>query len=149
MNVDQFATLWAIFGYIGQKWGTTTTCTMPQTQFQQVLQWQMERDPAYLAYYIECLAEYNALVQQFGAPAAMAMLFAENQLPSPKLPNVANHVLLEFMRWNVAFGGFQTFGYQNYNGWMGGGSYLSKPPPYRALPSTSPVKGPATGVDHV
>ena len=127
------ATLWTIFGFIGQNWGTTQTCEMPQWQFNQVIQWQIQRDASYAGYYAQAVAEYKDLYARYGQDAA-AYLYRENQQPSPKLPDVANYVLLEFMRWNVAFGGFRTFKYENYNGWMGGGSYLKKPPPYRALP---------------
>lgn len=127
------ATLWIIFSFIGQNWGTAQTCEMPRSQFDQVIQWQIQRDPSYWGYYAQAIAEYRALYARYGQ-AATAYLYRENQLPNPKLPDVANYVLLEFMRWNVAFGGFRTFQYENYNGWMGGGSYLTKPPPYRALP---------------
>ena len=104
----------------------------------------MQRDPNYAAYYAQATLEYSALLNQFGGNTQLALqaLFSENQLPNPKLPNVANFVLLEFMRWNVAFGGFQTFNYANYNGWMVGGSYLKVPPPYRALPDNIVVVGP-------
>ncbi|KWC36269.1 hypothetical protein WL51_19330 [Burkholderia ubonensis] len=150
MNDDQINVLWAVFGYIGENWGTASTCTMPQAQFQQVLQWQIQRDPAYKNDYLATVTEYQLLLRQYGSPAAaLARLFAENELPDPKLPDVANHVLLEFMRWNVAFGGFKTFGYENYNGWMGGGSYLTQPPPYRALPGEHVVSGPTAGGRYV
>jgi hypothetical protein len=138
------ATLWTIFGYIGQNWGTAQTCNMPQAQFNQVIAWQVARDPAYSGYYAEAVTEYQALYAKYG-PAALAVLYQENQLSNPKLPQVANFVLLEFMRWNVAFGGFRSFQYENYNGWMGGGSYLNRPPPYRALPM---VPAPPSGAQH-
>lgn len=38
MNDDQIDVLWAVFGYIGQNWGSSADCAMPQTQFQQVPQ---------------------------------------------------------------------------------------------------------------
>jgi hypothetical protein len=135
--------LWLIFGYIGTNWETASFCTMPEGQFREVILWQVQRDPCYGEYYTQAVAEYQVLLQQYGdQQLALQALFTENQLPSPKLPDVANYVLLEFMRWNVAFGGFRAFNYENYNGWMGGGSFLSKPPPYRALPMGPPT---ATG----
>lgn len=139
MNEDDINILWLSFLYIGTNWGTASFCTMPQSQFQQVIAWQVQRDVNYQGYYLAAIAEYNALLEQYGNPqAALEVLFQENQLPAPKLPDVANYVLLEFMRWNVAFGGFRAFNYENYNGWMGGGSFLNQPPPYRALPVTQP-----------
>lgn len=126
--------LWRIFEFIGTNWGISEICDMPRTQFVQAVDWQVERDPTYAAYYSEAVAELNDLERRYPAPAqALQVLFRENRLPEPKLPNVANHVLLEFMRWQIAFGGFRSFDYKNYAGWMGGGSFLSVPPPYRAL----------------
>lgn len=148
MNDDQIDVLWAVFGYIGQNWGTSADCAMPQTQFQQVLQWQMQRDPAYQGYYQQAVAEYQQLLEQYGSPPpAMAALLAENRYHPTNPSNVANFVLLEFMRWNIAFGGFKAFGYENYNGWMGGGSFLQQPPPYRALPVSVQVQ--TLGGNHV
>jgi len=126
--------LWAMFGYIGLNWRNAQECDMSESQFYEAVNWQVGLDPAYNGYYAAAIGEYNYLLAKFGDPQqALRVLFQENQLPNPKLPAVANHVLLEFMRWQVAFGGFRAFSYMNYNGWMGGGSYLNVPPPYRAL----------------
>ena len=148
------ATLWLMFGYIGTNWGTTNTCEMPQAQFDLAVNLQVQRDPNYGLYYAQATTEYWVLYNLYGnTQLALEELFIQNQLPNPNLPNVANYVLLEFMRWNVAFSGFQTFNYANYNGWMGGGSYLTVPPPYRALPVSIVVVGPSgtsaqKGVQH-
>ncbi|WP_411380050.1 hypothetical protein [Pseudomonas sp. MPB26] len=134
MDQDQINVLWSLFGFIGQRWGTAADCQMPQQQFQQALQWQMQRDPSYLGYYRQTIAEYKVLLQQYHQPTlALAALIDQNPYAPSNPSAVANYVLLEFMRWNIAFGGFKTFGYMNYNGWMGGGSFLNQPPPYRAL----------------
>lgn len=144
MDKEAVDVLWQIFGYIGTNWGTADSCKMPQTQFDQALAWQVARDSNYQGYYQQTVAEYSALLAKYGSSQqAIQVLLQENQLPSPKLPDVANYVLLELMRWNAAFGGFSSFGYQNYNGWMGGGSFLNVPPPYRALPDSQP-----TGAHH-
>ena len=146
MNEGDINTLWLFFGYIGTTWGTASYCTMPQTQFQQVIAWQVQLDQRYEGYYLEAITEYGALLEQYGNPqAALQALFQENQLQNPKHQNVANYVLLEFMRWNVAFGGFRAFNYENYNGWMSGGSYLNVPPPYRALPMVQPESVDSSG----
>ncbi|WEL89767.1 hypothetical protein P0D90_07960 [Pseudomonas sp. CBSPCBW29] len=147
MNEDQINVLWSLFGFIGLKWGTAADCGMSQQQFQQALQWQMQRDPAYTGYYRDTIAEYQALLRQYGQPSlALAALITQKPY-SPSNPSaVANFVLLEFMRWNIAFGGFKAFGYMNYNGWMGGGSFLQQPPPYRAL--NIPVQNLPVGGDH-
>lgn len=137
LNDTQTDVLWSIFVYIGENWGTAANCSMPQAQFHQALQWQLQRDSAYLGYYQQTIAEYQRLLAQYGSPPpALAALLAENRYQSSNPSNIANFVLLEFMRWNIAFGGFRTFGFVNYNGWMGGGSFLQTPPPYRALASS-------------
>ena len=142
--------LWKIFSYIGVHWRTMSSCTMPESQFQEVIRWQIQLDSKYQGYYLEAITEYKKLLKQHDgdSQAALQALFEENRLPTPpatspepKHPHIADFVLLEFMRWNVAFGGFRTFGYENYNGWMGGGSFLSQPPPYRALPNDVDMKG--------
>jgi len=126
-------TLWLIFLHIGIQWNNSQYCAMPQSQFVQAVEWQVGLNPDYADYYNATVAEYWRLVGQYGPEQGMQALFQENQLPNPKYPNIANFVLLEFMRWQVAFGGFRAFAYENYCGWMGGGSYLQVPPPYRAL----------------
>ena len=125
--------LWQIFQFIGVNWGISANCDMPQTQFVEAVNWQTGRDPNYALYYNEAVAELQTLLEKYPPNQALQILLQENQLPNPKLPDVANYVLLEFMRWQVAFGGFRSFAYENYNGWMGGGSFLQVPPPYRAL----------------
>ncbi|TLP55504.1 hypothetical protein FEE96_22570 [Parasedimentitalea maritima] len=126
--------LWLVFQHIGQQWGNAAEADMPEVQFNQVIDWQVELDPNYALYYAETISEYTKLLQQTGSSdAALKILFAENQKDAPKLPNVANFVLKEFMIWQVAFGGFRAFGppYQNYTGWMGGGNFNDIPTPYR------------------
>lgn len=128
--------LWLIFQQIGILWGNAGSSDMPQAQFDQVVAQQGQLNPAYEGYYTDTIALYQELLQVYGGnqQQALTQLFLQNQLPQPAQPDVANFVLLEFMRWQVAFGGFRAFGYENYNGWMGGGSFLQVPPPYRALP---------------
>jgi len=132
------ATLWLIFGQIGEQWNNGQYCDMPQAQFAEAIARQVGLDPSYIGYYNAAVSEYQTLLEQCGGnqQQALQILFQQNQVPIPPSPNVsdiANYVLLEFMRWQVAFGGFRAFGYENYNGWMGGGSFLQVPPPYRAL----------------
>lgn len=133
---DFYVILWAIFSYIGTHWQNTKQCDMPEAQFQKAIDWQVELEPSYAVYYAAAVAEYTRLLQETGDPqAALSILFSENTSDDPKLPDVQKYVLGEFMRWQVAFGGFRAFGppYENYSGWMGGGSFEANPPPYRAL----------------
>lgn len=135
MNNPDVATLWLIFGHIGKTWQNEQYCDMSLSQFRQAVSQQVRLKPAYLDYYSLAAAQYQLLCEESGGDQEVALkrLFAENTLPSPKFPPIAQFVLLEFMRWQVAFGAFRAFDYQNYSGWMGGGSFLQMPPPYRAI----------------
>lgn len=130
--------LWAIFDFIGTNWDNAGFCAMTQAQFVEVVNWQAQRDPQYAGYYATAVSEYQELLAQYGGDQqeALTALYAQNQAPYSN-PAVGQCVLLEFMRWQVAFGGFKSFGYMNYTGWMGGGSFLTVPPPYRALATGS------------
>ncbi len=135
-EVEFQTVLWQIFQYIGVIWGNSAESGLEQFQFQRAVTWQVELDPNYATYYAEAVAEYTRLLQETGSvDTAMRTLFAENQADDPKLPDVAQYVLKEFLTWQIAYGGFRAFGppYQNYTGWMGGGSFNDVPPPYRAI----------------
>ena len=134
MNPD-VATLWAIFGHIGSKWQNADYCDMSLEQFSHAITQQVELKPVYLGHYNFTTAHFKTLCEEEGGNQELAMdrLFTENRLPSPRYPQIAQFVLVEFMRWQVAFGGFRAFDYQNYSGWIGGGSFLKMPPPYRAI----------------
>ncbi|OWY61943.1 hypothetical protein B7486_61070 [cyanobacterium TDX16] len=127
------ATLWTIFGFIGTNWGNAAECDMDEAQFTKAVGWQVQVDPTQGDAYAQAVTSYQALLAAHGGDeqAALTQLYGQNQTGSGT--PIAG-VLLGFMRWQVAFGGFRTFGYTNYTGWMGGGSFLSEPPPYRALP---------------
>lgn len=123
-------TLWEIFTFIRTKWQNTDGVDVKQ--FQMIINDRINLIPAYGDYYQESIAEYQRLIDQYGDKnRALDALFTENELPDPKLPNIANYVLAEFMRMQTAFGGFKKYGYENFSGWMGGGSYSQSPPPYR------------------
>ena len=125
-------TLWTIFGYIDRHWCTETT--MSKAQFGRALDSQVTLDSCYQQLYDETAdACQKELDQQHGnIEAALEALYAKNTQPNPAEPNVAK-VLGEFMNWNVALGGFRSFGYENYPGWGRNGSFLQQPPPYRTV----------------
>ncbi|ETW97597.1 MAG: hypothetical protein ETSY1_21980 [Candidatus Entotheonella factor] len=128
----QSEVLWTVFGYIDSHWDVNTE--MSKTRFEQALASQVGLDPVYQLRYDETAAAYQAELEQHGnIEAALEALYSKNTAPKPAQPDVAQ-VLGEFMKWNVAFGGFRSFGYMNYPGWTGNGSFLNDPPPYRALP---------------
>ena len=128
--------LWSIFQYIGVIWGNTAQSGMEEFQFNRVIDWQVAIDPNYATYYAATVAEYTRLLQSSGSvDVAIRTLFSENQAPNPKVANVEQYVLKEFLIWQIAYGGFSAFGppYENYTGWMGGGNFNDVPTPYRAI----------------
>lgn len=134
-NLDT-ETLWTIFEFIGTNWGNAQFCAMPKDQFIEVVNWQVNLNSVYSNYYSTAVVQYQGLLAAYGGNQQLALkaLFQQNQLPNLN-PDVGTHVLYEFMCWQVLSGGFRAFGgYVNYTGWMGGGSYLNNPPPYRSLP---------------
>lgn len=119
-----------IFLFIATNWKTGESMTRPQ--FDLAVRGQVAIDAAYLLYYSQTEAAYHDALRQAGGDQqkALALLYSSNTYPNPQQPNVAK-ILGEFMRWHIAFGGFQSFGYENYPGWMGGSTFTAQPPPYR------------------
>ena len=138
-NFDATQELWEIFLFIRTNWQSTDDVNFDQ--FESIVNYKTSLDSDYLGYYQQAVTEYENLYQQTGdKQMALGILYQQNQCvdaggdstcSSAKLPEVAKYVLWEFMQMNVAFGGFRDFGYENYQGWMGGGSYEQVPPPYR------------------
>lgn len=125
-------TLWIIYTYIRQRWQAEDG--MSEAQLKLIVDGKIRLYPDYAGYYAAAVTEYRRLLAQTGdRNRALDILYTENQLPNPKLPDVATRVLGEFMTYHVAFGGFRTYGFENFPGWMGGGSYQQVPPPYRTV----------------
>ena len=123
--------LWTIFAYVATRWQAPSDMTKDQLEL--AVNGQTQLEPNYAGWVSETLARYRALLESTGSEdAALAALYAGNQQPEPESQGIAT-VLANFMSWSVAFGGFRSFGYENYPGWMGGGSFEQRPPPYRAL----------------
>jgi hypothetical protein len=124
--------LWEIFSFISKKWQSQDGVSLDQ--FELIINYKVTLNSVYTTYYQNTVLEFQKLLNQFGnKEKALVQLFRENQMPTPKLPDVAKYVLNEFMTMHVAFGGFKVLGYQNYRGWMGGGTYQQTPPPYRVV----------------
>ena len=130
MDSEATQILWDIFAFIRSNWNSSDD--MSQDQFNLMIKYKVGLNGNYLQYYTAAIDEYNKLFNQTGnKQKALTLLYRENILPKPALPDVANYVLGEFMTMHVAFGGFKAVGYENYRGWMGGGSFEQVPPPYR------------------
>ncbi|QQO55799.1 MAG: hypothetical protein N838_23060 [Thiohalocapsa sp. PB-PSB1] len=123
-------TLYKIFTFIRSQWGTSDGVS--EDQFELIVGYKANSDPAYAFYYTVAVATYEALLKKLGnEEAALTALYQENQQPDPANQDIAQYVLGEFLTMNIAFGGFSLFGYENFRGWMGGGSFEDTPPPYR------------------
>ena len=131
MESPELDRLWEIYTYIRKHWQAEDG--MSTAQLKLIVDGKIAIDPAYAGYYDSAVAEYEALTAQHGSrDKALAALYSENETPNPKLPEVAQYVLGEFMTFHVAFGGFKAYGFENFPGWMGAGPYTQTPPPYRA-----------------
>lgn len=115
--------LWLIFRFIGKRSGTV--CDLEQADFESILDLKTNRSPSYLYEYrlaarllrddLGTMAEEEALLQLFENDNAF----------------LREHVLLEYVRLYLIYGGYRAFGVKNFKGHMGGSFTPPSPLPYR------------------
>jgi hypothetical protein len=128
--------LWTIFTFIGATWDNSELTTIASRQdLKRILDLKTGVAPSYLTEYREGLRIFRTLRAQLGEQEALRLVFFET--PDPRL---RQFVVLEFLRLQVASGGFARFGgYRNYPGFPGGPFDDPSNPPYR------PISPPAEG----
>ena len=119
--------LWSIFDFIGTHWGTWQDCHITTVQdLKPIIDLKTDMQPSYLTEYQETLVLFRAWRSDVGEEAALQRLFAL-EASSP----VQQYVLFEFIKLHVSQGGFHTFGYVNYQGYMRGAFNNRARLPYR------------------
>jgi len=129
MKQEMIKDLWDIFIYIRIRWGVNDSITIES--FNEIINHKITLNKKYYDYYQLALSECQRLYEQVkDMHLAIELLYTNNQLPLPKVPEIAQYVLLEFMQINVVHDGYKIIDFKNYAGAMGG-SFDQSAPPYR------------------
>jgi len=123
---DELDDLFRMFRYISETWDNRCTIDT-RAAFRAIVDLKTGRPPSYLAEYRAAIARFRAARDQSGEPAALeAVFFEDDDL------HLRHHVIAELLRLQVASGGFRAFGYNNYQGYMGGSFADPRRLPYPA-----------------
>lgn len=128
LRADEVRDLWSLFAFIGTTWDNGTLSVIDSRQdLEQVLDLKTGVAPSYLTEYREAIRILRNLRSLHGEREALRRVLFET--PDARL---RQFVVLEFLRLQVATGGFARFGgYRNYPGFRGGPFDDPSDPPYR------------------
>lgn len=117
LRPDEVRDLWSLFAFIGATWDNAELSTIDSRQdLESVLDLKTGAAPSYLTEYREGVRILRGLRSQHGEREALRRVLFET--PDARL---RQFVVLEFLRLQVATGGFARFGgYLNYPGFRGG-----------------------------
>jgi hypothetical protein len=130
LRSDEVRDLWKIFEHIGTTWDNEDLTTIDSRQdLERILDLKTEIVPSYLTEYREAVRIFRNLRAQFGEQEALRRILFEE--PDARL---RQYVVVEFLRLQVAAGGFLRFGgYRNYPGFPGGPFNDPSHLPYRPI----------------
>ncbi len=130
LRFDEVRDLWKIFELIGSTWDNRKLTTIESRQeLKRILDLKTGSAPSYLTEYREGVRIFRSLRQQFGQPEALRRILFEE--PDARL---RQYVVVEFLKLQVASGGFLRFGgYRNYPGYPGGPFNDPSRLPYRPI----------------
>ncbi len=117
LRSDEVRDLWSLFAFIGATWDNGELSTIASRQdLERILDLKTGAAPSYLTEYREGVRTFRGLRSQHGEREALRRILFET--PDTRL---RQFVVLEFLRLQVASGGFARFGgYRNYPGFQGG-----------------------------
>jgi hypothetical protein len=116
LGEEDMQDLWSIFDFIGTQWGTWQDCQITTVyDLKPIIDLKTSKKPSYLTEYQEALVLFRNRRSEEDEEKALRWLFSL-EATSP----VQQYVLAEFIKLHVAQGGFRTFGYVNYQGYMRG-----------------------------
>ncbi|HEV8579123.1 MAG TPA: hypothetical protein VGX68_08570 [Thermoanaerobaculia bacterium] len=127
---EEVRDLWRIFEFIGSTWDNGKLTTIASRQdLKKILDLKTGAVPSYLTEYREAVRIFHSLRAQFGDKEALRRILFEE--PDARL---RQFVVVEFLRLQVASGGFLRFGgYKNYPGYPGGPFDDPSNLPYRPI----------------
>lgn len=134
---DVFDLLWEIFSQIGKFWQDMDDPSPYRIQVYNFVLNRMNLRPIYHDYYTSAPAVIKQLKDQLGQDKAYEFLFTDqaSNVSPPQTPVavVRQHIVNEFIAFQLALGGFKAFGAVNYCGYFGGANIPGKQVPYRTF----------------
>ncbi len=133
LDDEEMQDIWTIFSFIGQQWDNGNVCILNTEQkFKPIIDQKTSQVPSYLTEYRNAIQQFRTLQNEYGEQEALQILFLE----TPSSSSIRIYVLHEFLKLQIANGGFRGFNssYLNYLGWMKGGIFSDpEHPAYRGL----------------
>ena len=118
---EQKDALWSVFDHIGERWRNAAFNEVARTEFDHILDLKTSRTPSYLAEYVSAVNLLGASAAWMGnAGSAVGALFDDVGVDGSPQRHAHTYIVSEFIRLQVAFGGFRKWGYVNYPGYAGG-----------------------------
>ena len=118
---EQKDALWSIFDHIGERWQNAAFNEVARTEFDRILDLKTSRTESYLGEYVSAVNLLGASASRTGdAGSAVGELFEDAGADGSPQRHAHTYVVSEFIRLQVAFGGFRKWGYVNYGGYAGG-----------------------------
>jgi hypothetical protein len=141
--------LWRLFVEIGRCWDDVLEDSANlKSSWLEFVEARTTTAPSYVAEYANAVAVIDELRQLYGERNAYTLLLLRSGVPdgppATSLAHAKRYVVDEFIRVNVVASGFKSFGGRNYNGYIEGSRYNTKPRvrayvPAPAAPAATPM----------
>ena len=129
LHESQLEQIWQIFDHIGQVWENRDFCTIQSLdQLEPIITLKTTRVPSYLTEYRAALTIFQQLREDLDPQRALHRLYFESGDE-----HLRRYVIEEFLRLQIAHGGFRFLPYQNATGYAGGSFDDDGHLPYRSL----------------
>jgi hypothetical protein len=126
---SQLGELWQIFDYIGEAWESREFCSIQEIkQLEAIITLKTTRIPSYFTEYLSAISIFKQLRKALDPQQALHHLYFEDVDEHLK-----RFVVEEFLRLQIAYGGFRFLPYQNVVGFTGGSFRDDEQLPYRGL----------------
>jgi hypothetical protein len=132
LSADEVESLWRIFVAIDQTWELEGVANVLRSQWHELLAARVASTPSYLGELKNAAAVVEELIAEH-PEGWREILFFETIITSDEhaltpLLHAKFYVVNDFVRAQIALGGFASFGGRNYTGYMGGSRYHENPP---------------------
>lgn len=134
---EVFTSMWEIFIHIGKFWQNMDDPEPLKSQLYSFMVNRINLRPIYNDYYKIAKIVMDELITEYGNDEAYEFLFTDSSAmespPETPLALTRQKVANEFMAWQLALGGFKSWGAKNYCGYIGGAYIPNQPAPYRTF----------------
>jgi len=135
LQQETFDSMFALFEQIGIFWNNLDDAEQYRSRLVAFMQNRIKLRPIYREYYVLAAKTIKQLIEEHGEQLAYQLLFTDKQANQPPadtpLAITRQKVSNEFVTFQLAQGGFKSFGAENYPGFIGGANIPGKPAPYR------------------